>query len=936
MNKNRFKILFLSVIILLLSCSSLLLPIFSSRASAATDPGQLTATKYLYVPFTYSRTKPVMKDASGCDTTLVLGATKYAGCKDVASGIGVYNYVGNHTPERANISSVVLIDQQTKDVLYPSWALVSGGMRIYGLEKGHTYTGYFIYDDKASSDIKKLEGQVSKYCLLGGQTTLVKGEEAAFAIAHALVNGCSRYSSEPFLPAALNPFNLNGGEAFKYSKDITNLKPANITAPDPAANQDQQGDTQEADPCKVPEDTNMRWLACAAIEWGEAATNKLDATIQNFLFTPPEQIFTDQMHTAWSTFRTVGVILILIAGLAMVISQAAGMDIFDAYTVKKVLPRLVIAAIGITLSWPILKFIIVLFNDLGVWAHDIIMYPFQDLANNAGASIVTAGTLAVTGFLGYLILFLGPLGTAALLGTIALGLLIGLLVLALRQMVILIAVLMAPLAIAAYILPGTQKLWEFWKSAFLTALYMFPIIMGFIAAGKAMAGVAASVDDSPEMHLLSVLLYFAPYFLLPFAFKLAGGLMATVFSIANDRSRGLFDRSRKKRQEIMAERRGRAASNSLWDPRHKLANTAASWVASPGSNAVYGLGKRGVPGFKRGSAKIAGQIEHARVEQSGKLFEELNKAGYNDKAYRAIAGLHSGLKDPEVVSQLRQAGLYGRAPATLGEIENMGRILSSSTDAAERLAGNAILGSRGRLSTLYQDPEMMKASIGAAGVMGLSAHGFASGADLAEAGNMLSHGKVEEAGFAQSILSQAQLLGMRSRPDVKPGYGVVYKNGKFVDGMSDEGGRMSAVLDTFSAADLASAKGGAIKRVRPEIERRLRGERGATPEEAARFQKAQEDQLFSWAGPYSQASADVKAQALDIIDTLSGGRKMQTREYRTADGKVRTEQFMGYDSGTIGEHFERYTRADIGDPSRRGGGPSPDDEQGNQGGGGPR
>jgi hypothetical protein len=138
--------------------------------------------------------------------------------------------------------------------------------------------------------------------------------------------------------------------------------------------------------------------------------------------------------------------------------------------------------------------------------------------------------------------------------------------------------------------------------------------------------------------------------------------------------------------------------------------------------------------------------------------------------------------------------------------------------------------------------------------------------------------------------------------------------GKFLDGMVDEskggGGRMAAVLDTFDSHALAAAKGGAIKAVRPEIVKRLRGERGE-----GRL-KAQEDQLFSWVGPYSQASQDVKVEALDIIDRMSGAK---------VDGH--------YGAGTIGERYEKYIRAERA-PETRGGGGQEGEEGGQPGGGG--
>jgi hypothetical protein len=557
MNKNRVKAILFSIAAVLFVGSSFLAPL----ASAIPVP----ESKYLEIPITVVRNKPTLIDATG-DGCLA-GA-----CKDVQSGIGVYAYVGAHKVESSNISSLVAIDksvqvnnvQDDSNVLTPDWEIVNGALRVYGLTVGHTYSMYFIYDDAQSTDIQNLVSKVGDYCNRSGlaEPPHPAADNNAVYIAYHIKLGCSRYNSEPWLPAAVNAYNVNGGADFKYDKAVKVLGTATIQATAPAVagfgSTDGPSDDCPIDPAEVG-----RWLTCWAYKAGKTAAEGMDRAIQNFLFTPTQQIFTSQMHSAWASFRTVGVALILIAGLVMVISQALGMEIFDAYTVKKVLPRLLIAAIGITLSWPILQFVITFFNDLGGWAHDIILAPFSglDAFYNNGAAGNTAGSLGIiiTLLAAYAVVgsfALGGLGIIALLGTGMLGLLIGLLVLAIRQAVILMAVLMAPLAIAAYILPGTQKLWEFWKNALLTSLFMFPIIMGFIAAGKALAFLLGSVPDAGTLHLLAVLCYFAPYFLLPFAFKLAGGLMSTVFSIANDRGRGGFDRLRKFREGQSQKRMG--------------------------------------------------------------------------------------------------------------------------------------------------------------------------------------------------------------------------------------------------------------------------------------------------------------------------------------------------------------------------------------------
>jgi hypothetical protein len=148
---------------------------------------------------------------------------------------------------------------------------------------------------------------------------------------------------------------------------------------------------------------------------------------------------------------------------------------------------------------------------------------------------------------------LGVMGILSLLWTVALALFLGLIVLSVRQVVIILCIVLAPFAIASYVLPGTQKIWGFWKNTFLTTLMMYPIIMMFLAAGRGAANIIGSNNTSGLMNIMAVLLYFAPYFMLPFAFKMAGGLMSTIFSIANDKERGLFDRAKKFRQGRMSK-----------------------------------------------------------------------------------------------------------------------------------------------------------------------------------------------------------------------------------------------------------------------------------------------------------------------------------------------------------------------------------------------
>ena len=635
---------------------------------------------------------------------------------------------------------------------------------------------------------------------------------------------------------------------------------------------------ENTDPCSVlKDDVPMRWLACALLTAGSGMAKAFYDMAQQLLYVPTSSIFNDNFTKSAQSFRIIGMALVIIAGLVMIIAQATGSDLVDAYTIKKVLPKLGIALIGMAIALPLLKFAITLTNDLGIAAGDVVLRlggssavgNSATIGDNVGALFVGIAGVTIAG---------AVWGWAALtfIATAALGLLLGVIVLAVRQMAIVVLVIIAPLAIAASVLPGTDKLWKFWRSTLLSTLMMFPIIMMFLKAGELMAsifGSMASDQDNSLFTVLAAIVYFAPYFMIPLAFKMAGGLMSTVFGMVNDRSKGMFDRMSKYRAGVSQDRRERAGNNSLWDPNSRIqralhGNQIASWMADPIGNLSYH--GRNIPGFKRPGRKIESSINAARVEQTGKLFEELNsRYGYNDKAFRLLSGSYDardsagkaiGLSEV-TQKKLAAKGLTAGKPInTVEQLRTAASILSESDSESERIAANAIGASLGRLSTIYQDKDMLRANVTGAGILGLSAHGFAGGEDLATSGNILKQSIGSDA--AQGIIVQSQLAGVRSRPDLKAGYGVIYdsKNDRFINGMEGEQGmnRMQAILKSLNPQDLAGAKGGAFD----ALERGITANLTSGDADAA---KAQKDQLFNWAGYYSSASADIKARALKYI-----------------------------------------------------------------------
>jgi len=82
----------------------------------------------------------------------------------------------------------------------------------------------------------------------------------------------------------------------------------------------------------------------------------------------------------WSSFRLYGDIVLVIALLVIVFGEAIGGGVIDAYTAKKVLPRILIAAILINLSIYIVAALEDIVNIVGSGLDSLIRLPFQNAA----------------------------------------------------------------------------------------------------------------------------------------------------------------------------------------------------------------------------------------------------------------------------------------------------------------------------------------------------------------------------------------------------------------------------------------------------------------------------------------------------------------------------------------------------------------------------
>lgn len=328
----------------------------------------------------------------------------------------------------------------------------------------------------------------------------------------------------------------------------------------------------------------LGWILCPVILATDGALNWVDSRIQEVLDIDKGYYDNPGIKRASTNIRNVAYIILVPIALVMVIGTALEFEIISAYTVKKALPRLFAAVIFITLAYPICVYLIELFNVVGRGTLGLLTAPFDNdvsrltLSSLFGGSIFTSIIAAPAFAVGIAIIIWLFGGTLLLFAATAF------LVLLLRQIFIVGFLLVAPLAILSWIFPNNDRLWKLWWNSFTKLLMMFPLIMGVIALGRIFAFIIhssnpAGLDGAVLAPLMTLAAYMIPYAFIPFTFRLAGGLFATLTGIVNDRQKGLFDRQRQSRAAKLERTANQKMFKGAGDRglRHSL-NTGAAAV----------------------------------------------------------------------------------------------------------------------------------------------------------------------------------------------------------------------------------------------------------------------------------------------------------------------------------------------------------------------
>lgn len=376
-------------------------------------------------------------------------------------------------------------------------------------------------------------------------------------------------------------------------------------------------------------------------------------------------------YDSWTKVRDLANAILVVIFLGIVISQVSNIGISN-YGIKKMLPRLVIVAVAINISYYLMQVIIDIANITGK-SIDGIFSGFESYSGLKAAngwsvlfdsillSATVAGSVGVTlaagAVLGWpaIILFLGAMIIPAIIGIIA-----GLLALQVRSMLIPILAIFSPVALVAWVLPNTQKLFDKWKSMFTGLVFLYPLAsiyyggLKFAASITLTSGESGSISGSIQRLMALAALFIGTFMVAVIAIKsnsIMGKIVGGIGGFAN---------------KLGVSRLGGFVSNTASD---MMSSRRAEFLSKG-------------PGGRKNPFTIGTHKAMKRFNDNKKL-RQIDQANYEAYADR---GFKESLASGEYDSRLRSLELPG-SKARIQEMTHS--LISTEVKNAQISFGNA-------------------------------------------------------------------------------------------------------------------------------------------------------------------------------------------------------------------------------------------------------
>lgn len=348
------------------------------------------------------------------------------------------------------------------------------------------------------------------------------------------------------------------------------------------------------------------WIVCPVFIFLANISDATYGIVERFLETNVK-IFDTQSgtYTAWQLMRNIANVGFVIIFLIIIFSQLSGAGIGN-YGVKKMLPRLVVAAILVNLSFFVSQLAVDISNILGGSLKTAMdnLPVFSVALNSAsfssgafsevtskilgGAFVLTAGaTVALVAAYAGIGLLIPILLSAVVAIVMTLAILVA------RQALIILLVAISPLAFLAMILPNTEKLFKQWQKIFVSLLLIYPAVALLFGGARVASGVLLQSMADGLGQLVALAVMVLPLFLLPSILKGSLNAIPAIGNLAQKLSNNATAGTKKwtgKGMDYLGQRS--AASNTKF--------------GAGASNAIHG---RGMFGRRRQAAAKRSYVE---------------------------------------------------------------------------------------------------------------------------------------------------------------------------------------------------------------------------------------------------------------------------------------------------------------------------------------